>query len=679
MATSTRKTTAAEAPPMPRESTKLLRTVARDAASGALPLTAQAAPSAALGVLVLAAAATRAAVNATAADAEILIGTAGTCFVIAVVAATVAQTRIGDKKSRHRAQAFIVVAAAWLPVVTATGVSLDAVAVLVALGSALSLHWWRKRRIPNTSPFTRPVVETSAVDVYVDRWSANLGVAGHDLAGSRLESPEQIKAGTRYVLRLVPGKHSYGQIMGLLEKIRSGLELMPEDDMIVEKHPLLAASCLQFTVVTRSPIKTSVVHPGPSAFDSATGHVSLGPFVDGEGVATWKAYTKNRFWGGYLQGGTGSGKSRMIEGIALSLASSDTHPTVVWYADGQGGASSPLLMKHADHKARTHEQTHAMLAGMLLVMELRQDENALEELEGFTPEDDRPGLLGILDECQKPLSKFESPQLAEHTQYLAATIAREGGKVGVALILASQQSTLDAFGGAGNNAEAIRSNLLMGNGVILRSKDNNAKQVFKVDVNPSSFPPIAGYAFLVDPDEGARSAPFRGFYVTDDLRVRWPEAIDWRALDVGAANAYGRDYLRRRELADEAREEIRRRVAARRAGQAAPTVKPATTTPAPTAGFDGAAAIRAFGIAEFPVWDSAKFQPAPRPTVRSMHEGHHKVLRAIRDGHRSPKSIRMATGYSERQVYYLLGELLDDLRKIRKSDRGDYELQTQAA
>lgn len=677
MATATRAKPADDkAPPsIPAQSAKFIRTAARDAATGAYPLTAQATPPAALGVLVLAAAATRAAVDATAGDTEILIGTAGACFVIAVVAATVTQARIGDKKSRRRAQAFIAVAATWLPVVTATGVSLDAVALLVALGSALSLHWWRKRRIPNTSAFTVATVEAPAVDVYAERWSENLGAPGCELAGSRLESPEEIKAGARYVLRLVPGKQSYGQIMGLLEKVRSGLELLPDHDMIVEKHPLLAASCLQFTVVTRSPIKASIVHPGPSAFDPKTGCVDLGPFVDGEGVARWKAYTKNRFWGGYLQGGTGSGKSRMIEGIALSLASSDTHPTVVWYADGQGGASSPLLMKWADHKARTHEQTHAMLAGVLLVMELRQDENALEELEGFTPELDRPGLLGILDECQKPLSKFENPRLAEHTQYLIATIAREGGKVGVALILASQQSTLDAFGGAGNNAEAIRSNLLMGNGVILRSKDNNARQVFGVAVNPKDFPPIQGYAFLVDPDEGARSAPFRGYYVTDDLRARWPQSIDWKSLDVGAANAYGRDYLRRRELAEEAREAIRRRVAARRAGQPA-TAKPTT---APTVGFDGAAAIRTFGIAEFPVWDPAKFKPAPRPAVRAMHDGHHKVLRAIGDGHRSPKSIRMATGYSERQVHNLLGELLDDLGKIRKSSRGDYELQTQAA
>ena len=645
------------------------RRLLREAATGSMPLTPQAAPYGALGVLVVAATATRAAMSASAADAQILAGTAATCIVVAVVAATVAGRRLADRRSRVRARAFIAVAALWLPTVTATGVSVDAVTILTALGMALSLHWWRQRRIPDTVAEVEVLSATEpAQDVYPQRWADNLGGPGCELVGSRLEGCEEIRAGLRYVLRLAPGRHTYTTVMGVLEKVRSGLELLPDHDLIVERHPLLAASCLHLTVVTRSPIRNSITHPGRAAFNPAAGTVDLGPFVDGEGVAAWKAYTKNRLWGGYLQGGTGSGKSRMVEGVALSLADSGTHPTVVWYADGQGGASSPLLMKHADHVARTHRQIFDMLAGMLLVMELRQDENALDELEGFTPAADRPGLLGILDECQKPLSEIENPELAKRTQYLAATIAREGGKVGVALILASQQSTLDAFGGAGNNAEALRSNLLMGNGVILRSKDNNAKQVFGVDVNPRNFPPIAGYAYLVDPQEGARSAPFRGYYVTDDLRARWPQAIAWRSLDAGAANAYGRNYLRRRELAEEAKEAIRRRVQARRAGQPAP---PAEHPRVPaTVGFDGAAAIREFGIATFPVWDPSKYAPAAK---RVMHDGHRKVLGAVDAGHRSPKAIQMATGYSERHVHNLLGELADEFGAIRHAGHGHYE------
>lgn len=652
------------------------RRLLREATSGSMPLTAQVAPQATLGMLVVAAAATRAAMSATAADAEILAGTAATCVVVAVVGAVVAGRRLADKRSRVRARAFLAVAASWLTTVTATDLTLDAVAVLSAIGMGLSLHWWRQRRIPNP-PEQEPfdfVVEPEA-DPYPRRWAENLGGPGCALTGSRLEGYEAIKAGFRYVLCLAPGKQSYATILGQLENIRTGLELLPDHDMIVERHPVLAASCLQFTVVTRSPVKVSITHPGRAVFNPRTGNVDLGPFVDGEGVARWKGYTKDRLWGGYLQGGTGSGKSRMVEGIALALADAQTHPTVIWYADGQGGASSPLLMKHADHTARDGEHFHAMLAGLLLVVQLRQDENALDEAEGFTPTVDRPGVVVVVDECHKFLLKLENAEYAERCRWMVSTIAREGGKVGVALILASQQSTLDAFGGAGDNfAETIRANLLMGNGVILRSKDSNAKQVFKVDVNPSLFPAIPGYAFLVDPDEGARSAPFRGYYVTDSIRTQWPGEILWRSLDEGAAHAYGLEYLRRRELAEEAREAIRRRVAARRAGQFA---EPRPAPPAPAGGYDGAEAIRAFGIATFPIWDPTKFaKPQPR---REMHDGHRKILAAMGQGHRSPKAIQMATGYTERHVYGLLGDLLDEFRVIEKTERGTYEMLARAA
>lgn len=625
-------------------------------------LAPQLAPPVAMGVLVLAAAAVTAAKNSTDSDTGIVMGTAAAAFVIAVVAAVVLRQRLDDKKAKARALAFVGVAAGWLTCTAVTGLSLNAVGVLVVLGSALSLHWWRARRIPNHTP-KPPPPPGPRVDVYATRWETNVAGQGGALPGSALTDwhPVVGKDGTpigdRYTLRLVPGRQNLGSVVAALENLRTGLRLQPADELIVERHPTLDAAALQFTVVTRSPVRESQVWPGPSAFNSATGRVSLGPFTDGEGVGTWKAYTDNRLWGGYISGGTGSGKSRMLESIAFSLGGSGTHPTVVWFADGQGGASSPLLVKTADHSAITHEAIHQMLAGMHLIILLRQDENLLDDREGFTPTEDRPGLLAIIDECHKPLSKLENPELAEHTQYLEATIAREGGKVGVALILASQESTLGAFGGAGNLAEMLRSNLLTGNGVILRSKDANAKMVFGVDVNPKAFPDLAGYGFLVDPEPGGRSAPFRGYYVTDEQRGYWPQRIRWRSLDVGAAAAYGPLYVRRREMAAEAKEAVRRRVEARRAGRPVPAGDGARSLAMPVR----AGGVAQVVVAQFPVWDSSGAAPTKADgSGKQLHDGHRKVLDALASGHTSPRAVQDATGYSERQVHNLLGELRDE-------------------
>lgn len=629
---------------------------------------ARRAPHAAVGALVVAAAASRLAATLTGEEAQVAAWTAGTAFVIAVVAATLVRRTVFDKSARRRAYAFAAVAVVWLGAVTANGLTVGAVGVLMAIGYGLSMHWWRTNPLPMLDT---TVVEPVRTAGFADLWADNVGASDGCLPGTTLTGEETIKAGIRYVLKLRPGKQTLNMVHSSLDKIRGGLMLRRDQDLVIEPHPTLPEPTLLVTVVTKSPIRQSVIHPGASVFDPKTGRVALGPFVDGEGTAWWKAYTDNRLWGGFIQGGTGSGKSRMIESIALALAASDTHPTVILYGDGQGGASSPLLMQHADVKARTHEQILAVAEGLHLVLLLRQDENAISGAEGFTPTADRPGLLYVLDECHKALSKLENPQDWERLQYLLATIAREGGKVGIACLLASQQTTLDVFGGAGTaNSEAIRTNLLAGNGVMLRSKDPNAKTIFGVDVNPKKFPPLAGYGLLVDSDPEARSAPFRGYYVTDRIRNEWPGQIQWRSLDPGAASAWGRDYLRRDEIAKEALEVVRRRLAARRAGHVDSISRP---TPA-KAGSDGASLFANAG-GGFPSWKTM-FAAAQKAAPKKLHDGHQKVLAAIRAGHTTPKAIETATEYSERQVYNLLNELVEnepgDGGLIRKEGRGQY-------
>lgn len=625
-------------------------------------------PHAAVGALVLAASASRLAVNLTGQEASVATWTAATAFVIAVVAATTARRRIFDQRTLRRVYAFCAVSVVWLTGVTVTGLSMGAVGLLMAIGYAIAAHWFQTHPIG-----ILPATET--VTPYEQLWEENIGTTDGCLPGTRLAAAHHIKAGIRYVLRLRPGRQTLEMVHERISKIRGGLFLKRDQDLIIEPHPTLPEPTLLVTIVTRSPIRKFVIHPGVEAFDPATGRIRLGPFADGEGTASWRAYTDNRLWGGFVQGGTGSGKSRLIESIALPLAASHTHPTVIFYGDGQGGASSPLLMKYADLKARTHDEILAMLEGMHLVILLRQDENALSGAEGFTPTDDRPGVLGIIDECHKPLSKVENPENWARIQYLIATIAREGGKVGVALLLASQQTTLDVFGGAGTpHAEAIRTNLLAGNGVMLRSKDPNAKTIFGVDVNPKKFPPLAGYGLLVDPDPEARTAPFRGYYVTDRIRDEWPKTIHWRSLDPGAAAAYGKRYIRRHELADQALEAVRARLAARRAGQMS---EPSTVgLPAPAqAGWDGDV-LQVYGCRAFPsVTDfAAEVRSSIEAARRRLHEGHDKVLAAIGSGINSPQRIADATDYSVRQVHNLLDELIDVGRVRRSEQRGVYEL-----
>lgn len=622
-------------------------------------LRAQLAPHAAVALLTVAATAVHAVGELTGEQATTTASVAATAIVLAVAVATKRGQRIACRKSRARLYAFLAVAAGWLAITSAVGVTLTAVEILAAMVYAVSLHWWRAKRIPNPSP-EQLATTRAEVDVYAGRWAANLGNAAGILAGSALVAPQSIPAGVRYVLRLAAGRQTYSGVLASLEQIRNGLELLPAEDILVERHPVLPASSLLVTIVTRSPIAEAIHWPGPSAFNADTGCVALGPHTDGQGVAAWRVYTDNSMWGGYICGSSGSGKSRMFESLALALAASTSHPTVVMFADGDEGASSPMLARSADHTALDEglEQARAMLAGALLLMQVRRAENIAHGLEGFVPTAERPGVAIFVDECHIIFAD-------EDCRSMAAEIARRGRKVGVAIIAASQVATLDAFGGAGKSGvDVLRSSLRAGNGVILRSLSNNTKTVFGVDLDPTQFPEIPGYAYYVaGKSSTARTAPFRGYYLDDAARVDWPARITWRALDAGEGNAWGNGYAGRKAQAEAARAAALRRIADAKAGirpaaggaVVARTIQAPSPRPAP-----------AFHIASFPTW-TAPAAPA-RPVLTATQRA---VLAAIAGGASRPGQIAQVVDVQDRQVYNVLDELLE-AGLVHKPGHGRY-------
>jgi hypothetical protein len=598
---------------------------------------AQLAPFGALGVLVVAAGAVRVAVASSGHETAAASGTTAVCFTIAVVAAWAARRRFVDRKDRANVWAWLTLSASWISWAAANGLDLGAFKLLALATAGLSLLWWRIHRIPNAAAAVkgRP---RPFVDHYVDRWAAHLGGTGDLLAGSKLRQPQAIKAGLRYRLDLVPGRQHLGQVLADLEKIRGGLRLLDDHEIIVERHPSEPAPTVQVTIVTRSPIRQVVHWPGPkAAYDRGTGMINLGPFADGEGFAPWRLFTQDSMWGGFICGGTGSGKSRTIESICMAAASVGV---VTWFADGQNGASSKLLKRKADHFAGTSAEWLAMLDQARDIMMIRQDENDALDLDGFTHTPKRPGLLIVIDECHKV---FADPG----NQKKAATIAREGRKVGVALLAASQVNDLGAFG-TGPEGEALRSSLLMGNGVIMRTKANSAKGIFNVDIDPRNFPKIPGYGFLVDPED--RSAPYRGWFVNDETAAKWADHIRWAALDAVAGGAAGPDYLERHVRREAARAARMARVQAARSGRLHQHVSRTAPAVAPE-----------YPVMAFPVWDPSKFRPAS--PVASP--GHQAVARALAQGrglvagqrYCRPGTMAAEVQLTERRVHTILKDL----------------------
>lgn len=618
-------------------------------------------------LLVAAAGAARAATHLTGDEAAVALATAGAAFVAAVVVAVAARRRLTTRRARRWAAVCAFAAASWLTWVANAGLSFDAVSLLAMLTAALALPYWQRHRIPDTPPAQPEPKPEPGLDGYAKLWANYCGgTSGGPLPGSWLTSHELIDAGERFVLQLVPGKQTLGGALTALPLLRTGLHLLPRQDLIVERHPILNESCLQLTIVTKSTVLHSdrVPWPGPS-YDEATGTVALGPFIDGDGVGRWRMYSSNRLWGGFLCGATGSGKSRVFDSLALAAAA--TGFTCVWFGDPQQGASSPMLAKHADYVARDIPAIRQMLTLAMLVKELRQAENALEDREGFVPSKDRPGLLIFIDECHRA---FADPAI----QYMATELAREGGKCGVNIVAASQVATLDTFGKGerAKDADALRSNLCAGNLVVMYTKSTNAKTVLGIDVDPTRFPQIPGYAYLVDQTGNGRSAPLRGYYVADEDRDAWADHITWRGLDTGAANAAGERYLYRRDHAATEKEALAAKVAAMRSGQSGVWSAPATSSPnaAPPAAAaqPPMPAIPVTNVIQFPTWPPRNVAPAAAtgraaatalaaPPILTTERGR-RIYKLIRAGVVRTGELQEQSGYGETHVRNTLHSLV---------------------
>lgn len=638
-------------------------------------------PWLAMGALFLSAGAARVAIEATGHDAEVAWGTSSVAFVLAVVVAFASKRRLMPRRLRSRFLVALYLGATWVTGVAHLGMTIGAVAVLTVVGASLSLAFWAEHRIDNPGPETMPVIDDS--DIYVERWAANMGSQGKPLSGSRLRpNPEMIRAGYKYTLELVPGSQTVTGAMQLGDQLRGALRLQPGQEVIVEVHPTEPAPTALLTIVTKSPVKQSRPWPGVEhSFDRRTGSVNLGPFIDDEGVAQWKVYVPNGIFGGFMQGDPGSGKSRMFESIAMSLAASESHPTVVWFACGQRGASSPMLVEHADWVATTPEEFHEMLLAATRLYKKQSTENRLIlKVPGFTPMIDRPGLVIFVDELHGLVDAKDSPTFGPANQRLMLRIVQEARKAGVAIIAADQSPTLDAFGGPGNGMDTLRSGLINGNGVLLKSETNNAKQVFKVDIDPRRFPDQPGYAFLARPKVDARSAPFRGYHVTDEQIETEPGRLDWRTLTERQARWCGEQYIRRAEIA-QARE------AAELLEFDMDDMGLTETLAMMNEQMEAADVARAEAAKDDIVLDFADGIPSVRPISRfwmtpspqrqetqQFTPGELKVLRALAQGGAKSKALQDATGLSESGVSVVVKKLMERGLVAQPQKYGEYQL-----
>ncbi|TYK45125.1 ATP-binding protein [Actinomadura decatromicini] len=572
--------------------------------------------------------------------------------------AAVKATKRHRRRLGHRVLLGGLFAAGWLTLAP-YGIGAGDLAVLGTVEVALAARWWQHVRLGYPAP-QEPNVEEPEVEPVnratqiISDWAAYIGGQGCALPGSALTLPMPTEHGYAFTAQLARGKQSLRSVVAALPMISTGLE-EPLEHLIAESAPpdpvtgkSFPSRC-RFQVVTRSPVTGNVDFDGPRRDG---GLIGLGPWADGSGEAQTRLYTEGSMWSTVIIGETGSGKSRVAENKVISALSGGD--TVYWYLDPQGGASSPALAKHADWFG-TLRDAGDMANAAVAILDARGEENSIEGWTGFTPSPDRPGLLIVVEECHDP---FDQPTWTP----LWTRIAREGRKVGVALLCLSQYPGVKTFG----SEEALRMNVMAGNTIVLHTTSNSAGQLMPgLDVDPQTLPNIPGYCYVQgSPQTGTRTAPFRNRNTTPegrkDLAEQWLARQPQPRLDtlaVTATLAAGTAYRDRHTSTSSGRAASATRVEALRSGALPEDLRAPQPTPA-RASVGEMGKLIEFPRALVPADLESTAPLAPRGPLSELTGSRLAVVQAVAAGATRPKEIEAATGLKHRQCADLLKELV---------------------
>jgi hypothetical protein len=514
-------------------------------------------------------------------------------------------------------------------------------------------HWWR-HRVPTPAepqPAPPPAPEPAPPVVVVEperhpveiRWDERIA-SRQTLSGSYLTEREAVRGGNRWTIRLVPGEQDFGTVWTHERKIVSALECA-RDDVVIEPHPSRGEHLATLLVMEDNPLNQTVYWPGP-CYDEDTGQIPIGVYADGE-QAMWRVHDPGSgLYGGAVIAGSGIGKSRLLESIGASLMHSGRY--VVWHGDGQGGASLPHLAQHADWTALDPTEINRMLQAALRGMAYRAKWSALHRMPYFDPTPERPGLIIVLDEVHRFLVGSSTPA-TQAVSYLA----REGRKVGIAVIGADQAPQLPNWG----NDDTLRGSLWAGNNVVGRIESKQAGGVIPgLPMPATELPKKKGFFWSVasEEDHHGRTSPFRTLLLADPAAAY--EGLPHVQLEPVFTGAAGPDYQDRIERAHRAREQLEAELDALAAG--AVLLAPPATAPAPGQ--------------PVPAGDLPVLAPeAPTDVDTSTRD---RILRAVADGINRNKDIPGEVGLSQTYVDFLLGSMRRNGLVTKANKQAPWEL-----
>lgn len=525
-------------------------------------------------------------------EAAHLLATYGSGSPVAISAAAAATTagaslvawrkRIARRtpgKFRQKMQASLGLLCGWTTVMPLIPTSDQAGMWLALLGGTawMGLSWWRDHQHPiplagdvenlevpapqeqdcNTTDNTPEDNPGFGAQVLSD-WDTYVTGQG-TLPGSCLSRPRRIPYGWTFLVHLVRGKQQLETARAARKAIAEALNLDP--GMVSFDHddrPGADRSVIVMTIRTEDIDNT---YTGPTIIrEGGDVSIEIGPYQDGDGSELFHVLAdqltdeqlasgerpRGSMNGGFLLGTKGSGKSRILELIAVGLRALGVE---IWYLDPQEGKSSPAIMAEAEwplsgmHGARgAYSNVVDLWQAIGAVCEVREAEGAVAGETGFQHTRQRPAIMVIIDECHQ-VFQAENPETGQSFGAEAAQLDRIMRKNGIGLLGASQAITQDTFG-RGNLASVLRDGMCASNVLLLAYGGKNLRLAPGYDDQPCADLPLSrGYGF--NPKGNRPQTRFQARY-TPDFQP-WLADYPQATLDTRVQKRIGNTYLRRFE------------------------------------------------------------------------------------------------------------------------------------
>lgn len=460
----------------------------------------------------------------------------------------------------------------------------------------LSWLWWQMHAIrtepepdpepePEPDPEPEPEREPDPDPVLV-LWDENFAAQGAPGHGMKLSLIDAIPDGNRYLITLVPGKHTAESAQRMVPFIASALgpagitasQLTVEAAETPSGEPSPHLGVL--TVTNPKPKAREIQEFTGSTLIPEKGIFADGPYPDGQ-MAYARLYKVDehgrpmRAASGLYVGDQGSGKSRFMEHKLLEHLLSGLFVTVI--LDGQGGASMPKFLDHVYWAAITPDEWLRAMQALIRLGMYRANKIARRRDNCWYATEEEPFVQLFIDEAHVVLSNREIVRMLKvYVQEL------EKCGMGVDLITHKPLTTEmgDSSGAAG--ASVIRDLLTNGNAAVFQTRSTHHAQIafppgFNVD--PRALPKLSGMHYLYA-DCATREASIRAIRAADPegWAARAPAMTlppdEEEKADSGTGDLFGRWPRFRKDFATGiSQEEIARRLDEILAGRSDRTLK----------------------------------------------------------------------------------------------------------